>query len=74
MPKPRSEAHCPIPRNPDFTASMLRVWACSDFVTQACIHDPAVLHGLLGSGDLLADYASGEYQRKLKRVLSGSTR
>ena len=64
------EAQCPLPRNPDFTASMLRVWACSDFVTQACIQDPAILQGLMGHGDLLADYASGEYQRKLGRVLS----
>ena len=64
------EAHCPIPRNPDFTASLLRVWACSDFVRQACIQEPTILQGLLGRGDLLADYASGEYQRKLGRVLS----
>ena len=65
------EAQCPIPRNPDFVASMLRVWACSDFVMQACIQDPASLQGLLDNGDLLADYASGEHQRKLGRVLSG---
>ena len=64
------EAHCPIPRNPDFTASLLRVWACSEFVRQACIQEPTILQGLLGRGDLLADYASGEYQRKLGRVLS----
>jgi len=66
------EAQCPVPRNPDFTASMMRVWACSDFVTQSCIQDPAMLSGLLANGDLLADYASGEYQRKLGRVLKGA--
>jgi glutamate-ammonia-ligase adenylyltransferase len=66
-----NEAQLPVPRNPDFTASMMRVWACSDFVTQTCIHDPAMLYGLLGNGDLLADYASGEYQRKLGRALNG---
>ena len=66
------EAQCPVPRNPDFTASMMRVWACSDFVTQTCIQDPAMLSGLLGTGDLLADYASGEYQRKLGRALKGA--
>ena len=63
------EGQFPVPTNPDFTASLLRVWACSDFVAQTCINDPAVFYGLLSSGDLLADYASGEYQRKLKRVL-----
>lgn len=66
------EAQCPIPRNPDFTASMMRVWACSDFAARACIQDPALLCGLLDNGDLLADYASGEYQRKLARALHGS--
>jgi glutamate-ammonia-ligase adenylyltransferase len=65
------EAQCPLPRNPDFTASMMRVWACSDFVMQACIQDPTILHGLLDRGDLLADYATGEYQRKLDRVING---
>jgi glutamate-ammonia-ligase adenylyltransferase len=65
------EAQFPVPTNPDFTTSLLRVWACSDFVSQSCIHDPAVFYGLLGSGDLLADYASGEYKRKLKRTLKG---
>jgi glutamate-ammonia-ligase adenylyltransferase len=67
-----NEAQCPLPRNPDFTASMMRVWACSDFVTQACIQDPAILQGLMGNGDLLADYATGEYQRKLGRALNGA--
>jgi len=65
------EAQFPVPSNPDFTTSLLRVWACSDFVAQNCIHDPAVFYGLLGSGDLLADYANGEYKRKLKRTLKG---
>ena len=65
------EAQFPVPTNPDFTTSLLRVWACSDFVAQTCIHDPAVFYGLLDSGDLLADYTSGEYKRKLKRILKG---
>ena len=63
------EAQCPLPRNPDFTASMMRVWACSDFAMQTCIRNPALLSGLLGDGDLLADYGRGEYQRKLERLL-----
>jgi len=64
------EAGLPLPRHPDFTASMLRVWAGSDFVIQMCIQDPAVLFGLLESGDLLADYANGEYRRQLARMLA----
>jgi glutamate-ammonia-ligase adenylyltransferase len=65
------EAHVPVPRRPDFTTALLRVWACSEFVAQACIHDPALLAGLLESGDLLAAYPADEYPRKLKHHLKG---
>jgi glutamate-ammonia-ligase adenylyltransferase len=65
------EAHFPIPRRPDFTTSLLRVWACSEFVAQACIRNPSLLYDLLESGDLLADYPADEYPRKLQRNLSG---
>ncbi len=68
-----SEAKLPVPGNPDFTASMLRVWASSDFVSGICIDNPAVLYGLLESGDLLADYSAGTYTRKLKRSLKGAS-
>ena len=62
------EAQVPLPANPDFTASLQRVWACSDFVSQTCIHDPDLLNRLLTGGDLLGDYAAGEYLRKLRRA------
>jgi hypothetical protein len=39
------EADVPVPRRPDFTTALLRVWACSEFVAQACIHDPSLLSG-----------------------------
>ncbi|MFV1973930.1 MAG: bifunctional [glutamate--ammonia ligase]-adenylyl-L-tyrosine phosphorylase/[glutamate--ammonia-ligase] adenylyltransferase [Thiohalobacterales bacterium] len=66
-----SAARFPLPRDPDFIASLLRVWACSEFVETACVHDPALLYDLLGEGDLLADYRSGEYAGKLHRQLDG---
>ena len=66
-----ADAQLPVPGNPDFTSSLMRVWACSEFVLETCIHEPAVLNGLLNSGDLLADYASGEYSRKLVQALNG---
>jgi glutamate-ammonia-ligase adenylyltransferase len=65
------DAQLPVPGNPDFTSSLMRVWACSEFVLETCINEPAVLNGLLSSGDLLADYASGEYRRKLAQVIDG---
>jgi glutamate-ammonia-ligase adenylyltransferase len=65
------EAGLRFPRDPDFTTSMLRVWAGSDFVTHLCLREPAVLFELLDSGALLADYAPGEYQRRLGHFLDG---
>ena len=59
------------PRHPEMMASLRRVWACSEFVADACIRDPALLHGLLSSGDLLADCSVGEYQRRLGLALRG---
>ncbi len=62
-----------LPHHPEFTTSLLRVWACSDFVSEACIRDPAVLFEQLADGCLLGDYAPGEYQRKLAAGLRGVT-
>ncbi len=36
---------------------LCRVWACSDFVAQYCVRDPALLFDLLDSGDLHQAYA-----------------
>ncbi len=60
-----------VPRNRDLTTSMMRVWAGSEFVTRACIDDPSLVTGFLDDGCLLADYAAGEYPRKLARLLEG---
>jgi glutamate-ammonia-ligase adenylyltransferase len=60
-----------VPRDRDLTTSMLRVWAGSEFVMRACIDDPSLVTGFLDEGSLLADYAAGEYQRKLGRLLDG---
>ena len=64
-----ADAGLPLPRHPDFTASLRRVWACSDFVSGACIRAPSLLHGLLTSGDLLADCPAGEHERRLGLAL-----
>jgi glutamate-ammonia-ligase adenylyltransferase len=66
-----AEAQFPLPKDPDFVASLLRVWACSEFVETACVRDPALLYDLLAAGDLLADYRAGEYAGKLRRHLNG---
>jgi glutamate-ammonia-ligase adenylyltransferase len=66
-----SDAGYRLPRHQEFTTSLLRVWACSDFVSEACIRDPAVLFDQLADGCLLGDYAPGEHQRKLAAELGG---
>ena len=66
-----SEARLPLPREPDFAASLLRVWACSDFASEVCVQNPELLYDLIDSGDLLSDYATDEYGRKLEAALRG---
>ena len=66
-----SEAQFPLPRDADFATSLLRVWACSEFVTNLCINEPEILFGLLDEGTLLADYGIGEHERRLGQALQG---
>jgi glutamate-ammonia-ligase adenylyltransferase len=49
-------------------ASLAGVWAASDFVAQACIHSPALLSDLSGSGDLVVRYGEGAYRERLEAV------
>ena len=65
------EAGLEVPRDRDLATSMMRVWAGSDFVMRACIDDPSLVTGFLDEGALLADYAAGEYQRRLAQCLKG---
>ncbi len=53
-----------VPRQADFHAVLLRVWAGSDFVAQTCAREPELLADLLDSGDLLSDYAPEELAHK----------
>ncbi len=45
--------------------SLAKVWACSDFVMQACIRFPEIFLELAASGDLLKSYADGQYKNLL---------
>ncbi len=62
-----------VPRQADFHAVLLRVWAGSDFVAQTCARAPALLAGLLDSGDLLSDYTPGELARKAQHACASAT-
>ncbi len=45
-----------LPALADLPGDAERVWACSEFVSQSCIADPAMLDDLLASGDLANRY------------------
>ena len=55
-----------VVRDADFRAVLGRVWACSEFVAESCIQQPALLAGLLDSGDLLSACAPGELRERVR--------
>ena len=59
------------PWHPEFRGVLQRVWACSDFVAQACIGRPNLLEDLCASGDLFIEYDADRYARRLERALAG---
>ncbi|HEY9198182.1 MAG TPA: bifunctional [glutamate--ammonia ligase]-adenylyl-L-tyrosine phosphorylase/[glutamate--ammonia-ligase] adenylyltransferase, partial [Gammaproteobacteria bacterium] len=65
-----AEAGIAPPAQDDFLRVLGRVWAGSTFVAQACQRAPALLDDLLGSGDLLGDYAPGELLAKARAALA----
>lgn len=52
-------------------AALPRVFAASEFVARTCAAHPAVLRGLLESGDLLRAYVPGETARRVREALAG---
>ena len=65
-----AEAGLTPPRQADFLVRLGQVWAMSDFVALACVRDPGLLDSLLRQGDLLGDYAPGEYLAKARAAVA----
>ncbi|WJW75277.1 bifunctional [glutamate--ammonia ligase]-adenylyl-L-tyrosine phosphorylase/[glutamate--ammonia-ligase] adenylyltransferase [Thiohalobacter sp. IOR34] len=61
------------PGHREWLRALGRVWAASDFVALSCIRDPALLAGLLDSGDLLTDSAPGEIHARVEAALAKVT-
>ena len=59
----------PPPTHPELLRVLCRVWAGSDYVAGACRREPALLAGLLESGDLLCADAPGELAARLEQFL-----
>jgi len=49
----------------EVTASLIKVWACSEFAMQTCIRFPELFLELVSSGDLLKSYTSEAYQESI---------
>ncbi|MFI3215555.1 MAG: bifunctional [glutamate--ammonia ligase]-adenylyl-L-tyrosine phosphorylase/[glutamate--ammonia-ligase] adenylyltransferase, partial [Methylococcales bacterium] len=49
----------------NFSASMVKVFAASEFVSQHCERTPDILLGLIHSGDLFTTYTPSTYSEKL---------
>lgn len=64
-----SEATPDLNLAPAVFAPLVRVWACSEFVAEACVRHPDLLPGLLDSGDLQRSYPRGHYRARLSALL-----
>ena len=52
----------------NFSASMVKVFAASEFVSQHCDHTPDILLDLIHSGDLFTTYTPSTYSEKLAQL------
>ena len=53
---------------PELSASFLKVWASSLFVSESCLRRPDLLIDLVNSGDLLSAYKETSYTHKLEQI------
>ena len=60
---------CTVAQSPHI-AGLCKVWACSPFVAQSCIRDPAMCLALLASGDLDRPYGFGDYDQALGKAIA----
>ncbi|MDP2903190.1 MAG: bifunctional [glutamate--ammonia ligase]-adenylyl-L-tyrosine phosphorylase/[glutamate--ammonia-ligase] adenylyltransferase [Methylovulum sp.] len=57
---------------PDITASMEKVWCCSQFVAESCLRQPAMLVDLISAGDLSAVYGNRHYTDAMLKLTVSS--
>ncbi len=67
-----AEAGARVPAHREFLGVLGRVFAASEFVATSLRREPDLLQRLLDSGDLLSDYAAGEYPGRVAAALSGA--
>ncbi|WP_258868046.1 hypothetical protein [Alkalilimnicola ehrlichii] len=60
-----------FPALPAVLNSVVRVWACSEFIARSCLRDKGVLTDLADSGDLAAAYTQSGMRERLRLRLDG---
>ena len=55
--------------DPEWCSAMMRAFAGSDFIARSCIGEPALMHGLIASGELQRSRTRGEITSCLQRAL-----
>lgn len=70
--KSAENANIHLPPDPQILGALKRAFAFSNFIAANCIGEPALISGLMGSGDLQRRYSPKDYDQKLKNVLSDS--
>lgn len=64
-----SEHNVMLVQTPELMASMPKVWASSEFVTDSCLAKPELLVDLVATGDLLTKYSANAYFDRLATKL-----
>ena len=54
--------------SPELSASFVKVWASSQFVTESCLRYPELLVDLVNTGDLFKAYQQHEYAQQLVQL------
>ena len=54
--------------SPSLSASFIKVWASSQFVTESCFRYPELLVDLVNTGDLFKAYQQNDYAQKLVQL------
>ncbi len=67
-----AESGAPAAIDAALLPELCRVWAASDFVARHCARDPALLRGLLDSGDLHQAYAADTLAARAQAALASS--
>ena len=62
-----------LPDEVSFDEALRQSFSCSEYITNSCVRDPAMLLEMVADGDLYRSYQEDEYGQKLKELLADAT-